>query len=78
MIEDLYPSLPKIELNRRGQPRPGRMRGATKQRGQNMALDRADAALIKGMLARGDKQSDIAAFFGTNGGRVAEIDTGQE
>jgi hypothetical protein len=42
-----------------------------------MALDRADAALIKGMLARGGKQSDIAAFFGTNGVRVAEIDTGQ-
>ena len=43
-----------------------------------MALDRADAALIKGMLARGGKQSDIAAFFGTNGVRVAEIDTGQK
>jgi hypothetical protein len=35
-------------------------------------------ALIKGMLARGDKQSDIAACFLTNGGRVAEINTGQK
>jgi hypothetical protein len=35
-----------------------------------------DAALIKGMLKRGDLQSDIAAFFGTNGGRISEINTG--
>jgi hypothetical protein len=40
-------------------------------------LDDATASLIKGMLARGDKQSDIAAFFGINGGRVAEINTHQ-
>jgi hypothetical protein len=37
----------------------------------------ADIAQIKGMLKRGDLQSDIAAFFGTNGGRIAEINTGQ-
>ncbi|GLS46946.1 hypothetical protein [Methylobacterium brachythecii] len=36
-----------------------------------------DAALIKGMLLRGDRQHDIAAWFGVNGGRVAEIVTGQ-
>lgn len=41
-----------------------------------MALDTSDIALIKGMLARGDRQSDIAAFFGVNGGRIAEINTG--
>jgi hypothetical protein len=28
------------------------------------------------MLARGDKQHDIAAFFGVNGGRVAEVANG--
>ncbi|MCR9069894.1 MAG: hypothetical protein NXH79_13725 [Rhodobacteraceae bacterium] len=39
-------------------------------------MDRADAALIKGMLARGDRQHDIAAWFGVNGGRIAEIATG--
>jgi hypothetical protein len=33
--------------------------------------------LIKGMLARGDDQSDIAACFLINAGRVAEINTGQ-
>lgn len=33
--------------------------------------------LIKGMLLRGDDQSDIAACFGINSGRVAEINTGR-
>ena len=33
--------------------------------------------LIKGMLAREDDQSDIAACFLINSGRVAEINTGQ-
>ncbi len=28
------------------------------------------------MLARGDRQHDIAAYFGVNAGRVAEISTG--
>jgi len=36
----------------------------------------ADAAIVKGMLARGDRQHDIAAWFGVNGGRIAEIATG--
>lgn len=35
-----------------------------------------DARIVKGMLARGDRQHDIAAWFGVNGGRVAEIATG--
>ena len=39
-------------------------------------LSAADAALIKGMLQRGDRQHDIAAWFGVNGGRIAEIATG--
>jgi hypothetical protein len=41
-----------------------------------ITLTRADAALVKGMLARGDRQHDIAAYFGVNGGRIAEIATG--
>lgn len=41
-----------------------------------LTLSGADAALIKGMLARGDRQHDIAAWFGVNGGRIAEIATG--
>jgi hypothetical protein len=39
-------------------------------------LTEADAALVKGMLQRGDRQHDIAAWFGVNGGRIAEIATG--
>jgi hypothetical protein len=41
-----------------------------------ITLNAADAALIKGMLRRGDRQHDIAAWFGVNGGRVAEIAVG--
>jgi hypothetical protein len=37
-----------------------------------------DAALVKGMIARGDLQSDIAAYFRTNSGRISEINTGQK
>ena len=39
-------------------------------------LTEYDAALVKGMLARGDRQHDIAAWFGLNGGRIAEVATG--
>ena len=41
-----------------------------------ITLCAADAALIKGMLRRGDRQHDIAAWFGVNGGRVAEVAVG--
>lgn len=45
--------------------------------GSKFSLSREDASIVKGMLKRGDRQSDIAAFFGVNGGRIAEINTGQ-
>lgn len=41
-------------------------------------LSATDAAVIKGMLARGDKQHDIAAYFGENGARIAEIKKGEK
>jgi hypothetical protein len=34
--------------------------------------------IAKGMLARGDRQHDIAAWFGVNGGRIADISTGKK
>jgi hypothetical protein len=40
-------------------------------------LTAKDAAIIKGMLVRGDRQSDIAAYFKVNSGRVSEINTGK-
>ncbi|MGY4317249.1 hypothetical protein [Bradyrhizobium sp. JR3.5] len=42
-----------------------------------MALSEGEIATVKGMLFRGDRQHDIAAYFGVNGGRIAEISTGQ-
>jgi hypothetical protein len=42
-----------------------------------ISLTESDAALVKGMLARGDRQHDIAAYFGVNGGRIAEIAVGK-
>jgi hypothetical protein len=41
-----------------------------------ITLTAQDAAIIKAMLLRGDRQHDIAAWFGVNGGRIAEIATG--
>lgn len=35
-----------------------------------------ETQIVKGMLARGDKQHDIASYFGVNGGRIAEVATG--
>jgi hypothetical protein len=42
-----------------------------------ITLSAADAAKVKAMLARGDRQSDIAAYFSVNGGRISEINTGK-
>jgi hypothetical protein len=41
-----------------------------------VTLDSVAAAIVKGMLVRGDRQHDIAAWFGVNAGRVAEIASG--
>ena len=40
------------------------------------ALTKETAAICKGLLARGEKQHDVAAFFGVNAGRVAEVAKG--
>jgi hypothetical protein len=42
-----------------------------------ISLRAEDARIIKGMLGRGDRQHDIAAYFGVNGGRIAEISKGK-
>lgn len=39
-------------------------------------LDASDAAFVKGMLNRNDRQHDIAAYFAVNGGRIGETSTG--
>ena len=43
-----------------------------------VSLADADAAVVKGMLDRGDRQHDVAAWFGVNSGRIAEIATGKK
>jgi hypothetical protein len=48
---------------------PARYRAAP----SGITLSDRDAATIKGMLERGDRQHDIAAWFGVNGGRIGEI-----
>ena len=42
-----------------------------------MALSDREIAIAKGMILRGDRQHDIAAYFGENGGRIGEISTGK-
>lgn len=44
-----------------------------KARAITPALNGHVASLVKGMLARGDRQSDISAYFSMNAGRVSEI-----
>lgn len=41
-----------------------------------MPLSNCETRFVKGMLARGDRQHDIAAYFGVNGGRIAEVANG--
>ncbi|WP_407158847.1 hypothetical protein [Bradyrhizobium sp. STM 3557] len=41
-----------------------------------MSLREGEIAIVKGMLLRGDKQHDIAAWFGVNPARVNEISQG--
>lgn len=43
-----------------------------------LKLSIPEIAIVKGMLARGDKNQDIAAYFGVNQGRIAEINTGKK
>ena len=43
-----------------------------------ISLTKEDASIVKGMLNRGDRQHDIASWFGVNGGRIAEISTGKK
>ena len=39
-------------------------------------MSELDAAEIKGMLQRGDKQTDLTFFYGVNSGRITEIKDG--
>ena len=49
----------------------------TRAEKSGIALSEDDAATVRGMIERGDRQHDIAAWFGVNAGRIAEITTGE-
>jgi hypothetical protein len=42
-----------------------------------MSLTRKEASIVMGMLSRGDKNQDIAAWFGENPARIVEIAKGE-
>jgi hypothetical protein len=48
--------------------------GRARQSGYTLL--RTDAPIIMGMVARGDRDHDIAAWFGVNQGRIAEVKDG--
>jgi hypothetical protein len=41
-----------------------------------ITLSNTDASLVLGMVARDDREHDIAAWFGVNQGRIAEVKSG--
>lgn len=41
-----------------------------------MSLTVDQAAVAKGLLARGEKMHDVAAYFGLNAGRIGELASG--
>lgn len=41
-----------------------------------ISLSNRDASLVLGMVARDDREHDIAAWFGVNQGRIAEVKQG--
>src|SRR5262245_52706318 len=47
-------------------------------RASGYRLNAQDAAIVKGMLLRGDRDHDIAAWFGLNQGRVADVKDGRK
>ncbi len=50
----------------------------SRSKASGYVLKRADAPIIMGMFARGDRDHDIAAWFGVNQGRIAEVKDGSK
>jgi hypothetical protein len=48
-----------------------------KGKASGITLWNDDVRVVLGMLARGDRDHDIAAFFGVNQGRIAEVKAGK-
>lgn len=50
----------------------------SRSKASGYVLKRADAPIIMGMVSRGDRDHDIAAWFGVNQGRIAEVKDGSK
>ena len=48
-----------------------------KGKASGIVLTNKSAAIVLGMVARGDRDHDIAAWFGVNQGRIAEVKAGE-
>jgi len=48
-----------------------------KGKASGYALTKSDAKIVLGMLARGDRDHDIAGHFGVNQGRIADVKAGK-
>lgn len=58
-------------------PESEEYRKVRRARPSGLRLSEAQARLVKGMLLRGDRQHDIAGWFGVNSGRIAEVKGGE-
>jgi hypothetical protein len=48
----------------------------SRSKASGYSLTNKDASIVLGMVARGDRDHDIAAYFGVNQGRIAEVKSG--
>ena len=48
----------------------------SRNKASGFVLSNHDASVVLGMVARGDREHDIAAWFGVNQGRIAEVKDG--
>src|SRR5579884_334193 len=49
----------------------------SRSKASGYSLTNRDASIVLGMVARGDRDHDIAAWFGVNQGRIAEVKDGK-
>jgi hypothetical protein len=59
------------------QPRERPTTMIARARSSGRRLSAEEAGIVKAMLARGDRHHDIAAWFGVNQGRIAEVKGGE-
>jgi hypothetical protein len=50
----------------------------SRSKASGYVLKRVDAPVIMAVIARGDRDHDIAAWFGVNQGRIAEVKDGSK